>query len=73
MVFIPGGDFQYLSASLPLYEAERFVNNTNTICVSIQYRLGEYNQMNHKTHVTFMMNIDNQRCAGFSCNWNGPK
>ena len=45
MIFISGGDFQFLSASLALYEAERFVNNTNVICASIQYRLGKYNQI----------------------------
>jgi carboxylesterase type B len=45
MIFISGGDFQWLSASIALYEAERFVNNTNIVCVSIQYRLGEHNQI----------------------------
>ncbi|CAF5199309.1 unnamed protein product, partial [Rotaria magnacalcarata] len=40
MIFITGGTFQFLGASLPIYEAERFVNTTNVICVFIQYRLG---------------------------------
>ena len=41
MLYIPGGDFQFLGASLSPYNAERFVNNTNIICVLIQYRLGQ--------------------------------
>ena len=40
MIYIAGGNFQYLDASIPVYEAERFVNQTNVICVLIQYRLG---------------------------------
>ncbi|CAF3437313.1 unnamed protein product [Rotaria socialis] len=40
MIFITGGTFQFLGASLPIYEAERFVNTSNVICVFIQYRLG---------------------------------
>lgn len=40
MIYIAGGNFQFLDASIPVYEAERFVNQTNVICVLIQYRLG---------------------------------
>ncbi|CAF1093936.1 unnamed protein product [Adineta ricciae] len=40
MIFITGGNFQFLDASAPIYESERFVNTTNTILVFIQYRLG---------------------------------
>jgi carboxylesterase type B len=40
MIFITGGNFQFLDASAPIYEAERFVNTTNTVLVFIQYRLG---------------------------------
>ena len=42
MLFIPGGDFQYLGASIPPYNCQRFVNTTNIVCVIIQYRLGTY-------------------------------
>lgn len=41
MIFITGGNFQFLDASAPIYESERFVNTTNTILVFIQYRLGK--------------------------------
>ncbi|CAF1318651.1 unnamed protein product, partial [Rotaria magnacalcarata] len=40
MIFIPGGNFQFLDASLVIYEADRFVNTTNVVCIFIQYRLG---------------------------------
>ncbi|CAF1685741.1 unnamed protein product [Rotaria magnacalcarata] len=40
MIFITGGNFQFLDASAPIYESERFVNTTNVIVVFIQYRLG---------------------------------
>ncbi|CAF1126239.1 unnamed protein product [Rotaria sordida] len=40
MIFIPGGNFQFLDASLVIYEADRFVNTTNVVCVFVQYRLG---------------------------------
>ncbi|CAF1175879.1 unnamed protein product [Adineta steineri] len=40
MIFIPGGEFQYLDASLPSYNSEHLVNTTNVIVVFIQYRLG---------------------------------
>lgn len=40
MIFITGGNFQFLDASAPIYESERFVNTTNTVLVFIQYRLG---------------------------------
>ena len=40
MIFIPGGNFQYLDASTPVYESEHFVNTTNVIVALIQYRLG---------------------------------
>ncbi|CAF3202849.1 unnamed protein product [Rotaria socialis] len=40
MLFIPGGNFQYLDASIPVYESERLVNTTNVIVALIQYRLG---------------------------------
>ena len=42
MIYISGGNFQYLDASAPIYEAERFVNTTNTVLAFIQYRLGQY-------------------------------
>jgi carboxylesterase type B len=45
MIFIPGGNFQFLDASLPVYEAERLVNTTQIIVALIQYRLGKYNTM----------------------------
>jgi carboxylesterase type B len=41
MIFITGGNFQFLDASAPIYESERFVNTTNTVLVFIQYRLGK--------------------------------
>ena len=41
MIFIPGGNFQYSSASIAVYNADRFVNTTNVVCVFVQYRLGE--------------------------------
>ncbi|CAF0973312.1 unnamed protein product [Rotaria sordida] len=40
MLYIAGGNFQYLDASIPVYEPQHFVNQTNVICVLIQYRLG---------------------------------
>ncbi|CAF1450255.1 unnamed protein product [Rotaria sp. Silwood1] len=40
MIFITGGNFQFLDASAPIYESERFVNTTNIVLVFIQYRLG---------------------------------
>lgn len=40
MLYIAGGNFQYLDASIPMYEPTHFVNQTNVICVLIQYRLG---------------------------------
>ncbi|CAF1317591.1 unnamed protein product [Rotaria sp. Silwood1] len=40
MIFIPGGNFQYLDASVPVYESERIVNTTNVVIALIQYRLG---------------------------------
>ena len=42
MIFIPGGEFQYLDASPPGYNSERLVNTTNVIVAFIQYRLGQY-------------------------------
>jgi para-nitrobenzyl esterase len=42
MVFIPGGNFQFLDGSAPIYNSERLVNTTNVIIVFIQYRLGSY-------------------------------
>jgi hypothetical protein len=42
MLFIPGGNFQFLDASTPVYNSEHLVNTTNVIIVFIQYRLGEY-------------------------------
>jgi carboxylesterase type B len=44
MIFIPGGDYQYLGASLPVYNSERLVNTTNVIVAFVQYRLGEFNK-----------------------------
>lgn len=41
MVFIPGGNFQFLDASIPVYESEHLVNTTNVIIALIQFRLGE--------------------------------
>jgi len=41
MIFITGGNFQFLDASAPIYESERFVNTTNIVVVLIQYRLGK--------------------------------
>ncbi|CAF1080494.1 unnamed protein product [Rotaria sordida] len=40
MIFITGGNFQFLDASAPIYESERFVNTTGVVLVFIQYRLG---------------------------------
>ena len=51
MIFITGGNFQFLDASAPIYESERFVNTTNTVLVFIQYRLG-------KNHILFMVNYN---------------
>ncbi|CAF3493388.1 unnamed protein product [Rotaria sp. Silwood1] len=42
MIFIAGGNFQYLDASVPVYESERLVNTTNVIIALIQYRLDKY-------------------------------
>jgi len=44
LVFIPGGNFQFLDASAPIYESERFVNTTNVVLVLLQYRLGNTKQ-----------------------------
>jgi len=41
MIFIPGGEFQYLDASEPSYNSERLVNTTNVVVAFVQYRLGE--------------------------------
>lgn len=41
MIFIPGGNFQYLDASIPVYESEHLVNTTNVVVALIQYRLGK--------------------------------
>lgn len=41
MIFIPGGNFQYLDASIPVYESEHLVNTTQVIVALIQFRLGE--------------------------------
>ena len=41
MIFIPGGNFQFLDASIPVYESEHLVNTTNVIVALIQYRLGK--------------------------------
>jgi carboxylesterase type B len=43
MIFIPGGNFQYLDASIPVYESEHLVNTTNVIVALIQFRLGKCN------------------------------
>jgi carboxylesterase type B len=43
MIFIPGGNFQFLDASLPVYKAERLVNTTQIIVALIHYRLGMCN------------------------------
>ena len=40
LIFITGGNFQFLDASLPVYYPERFVNTTNVVVAFIQYRLG---------------------------------
>jgi carboxylesterase type B len=45
MVFIPGGNFQFLDASAPVYNSERLVNTTNVIIVLIQYRLGKFDKI----------------------------
>jgi carboxylesterase type B len=59
MLYIAGGNFQYLGASIPVYEPQHFVNQTNVICVLVQYRLG-------KTHFTRfdlqIKDIDNKAC-----------
>lgn len=47
MLYIAGGNFQYLGASIPVYEPQHFVNQTNVICVLVQYRLG-------KTHLELL-------------------
>jgi carboxylesterase type B len=44
MIFIPGGEFQLLDASLPSYNSEHLVNTTNVIVAFVQYRLGKYNK-----------------------------
>lgn len=41
MIFIPGGSFEELDASLPTYNSERLVNTTNVIVAFVQYRLGK--------------------------------
>ena len=41
MLFIHGGNFQFSDASIPIYEAERLVNDTNVVVALIQYRLGK--------------------------------
>lgn len=41
MIFLPGGNFQYSSASILVYNADRFVNTSDVVCVFVQYRLGE--------------------------------
>ncbi len=41
MIYIPGGAFEVLDASIPPYNAQRMVNTTNIICVFVQYRLGK--------------------------------
>ncbi|CAF1175897.1 unnamed protein product [Adineta steineri] len=48
MIFIPGGEFQYLDASLPSYNSEHLVNTTNVIVVFIQYRLDKDQRHQHK-------------------------
>lgn len=40
MLFIHGGDFQYGSASQPIYKSDYFVNTTNVVMALVQYRLG---------------------------------
>ncbi|EGG13274.1 putative cholinesterase [Cavenderia fasciculata] len=40
MVFIPGGRFEMGGGSTPLYDGAVFVNRTNVILVTINYRLG---------------------------------
>ncbi len=44
MIFIPGGEYQFLDASLPVYNSERYVNTTNVIIVFVQYRIGKFNK-----------------------------
>ena len=55
MIFITGGNFQFLDASAPIYESERFVNTTNTVLVFIQYRLG------NTTDVRIMIDLTTRR------------
>jgi carboxylesterase type B len=43
MIFITGGNFQFLDASAAMYESERLVNTTDIVVVLIQYRLGKKN------------------------------
>lgn len=40
MIFIPGGEFEVLDASLPSYNSERLVNTTDVVVAFVQYRLG---------------------------------
>ena len=49
MIFIPGGNFQFLDASIPVYESEHLVNTTNVIIALIQFRLGECSDLRERT------------------------
>ena len=66
MIFIPGGNFQYLDASIPVYEAEHLVNTTGVVVALIQYRLGKYTILIIYLHLLSTI----QRCTWFSCNGN---
>ena len=69
MIFIHGGDFQYGSASQPIYKSDYLVNTTNVIVALIQYRLGKielfFNNLYKK-----MVEI---RCTWFFGNWKWSK
>jgi len=41
MLFIHGGEFQYLDASTSIFNSEHLVNTTNVIVAFVQYRLGK--------------------------------
>jgi carboxylesterase type B len=40
MLFIHGGNFQYQGADSPLIDGRLYANYTDTIIVTVQYRLG---------------------------------
>lgn len=68
MIFITGGNFQFLDASLPVYQSERFVNTTGIVCVFIQYRLGEQ----HRCSSLRSSSLSFEGVLGFYATGTGP-